>query len=230
MFTKNDDVKTRKMNLQLFADGGTGDSGTDEGGQEGGGTRQPPSSNGGDSQGSQGNPGSKVFSADYVTSLREEAKSYRQELRSLKESLKNTLGIEPDGEFETKVKEFLQGKDGEVEKAKATAKNLLLISETKLLSTELSLVDDIDGILAEASRLEFLKDVKVNDDGTVEGLKEALESFVEKKPYFKRAGEENTPPRTPVPGGSPPRTGDNSQSDYAKGKALALSRWGKKES
>lgn len=86
-----------------------------------------------------------------------------------------------------------------------TANERLISAEVRVLCSELGIVDS-DAALILMSR----DGVKVNDNGTVEGVKEALEALKTAKPYLAKATE--TPP---VGTGSAGNFARNSGTDYA---------------
>lgn len=169
------------MNLQYFAN--APDNGSDG---------DAPMNPGGDDKGN--DPGDQPeqkggFDESYVRKLRDENAKWRKKVRELEESANKTkqetistilkaLGLEPDPNknFEAQIQEAQR----KAQAAEQKANERLIRSEVKFLSAELGIVDP------EAAYALMAKDgVKVNDDGTVEGVKEALQNLVNEKPYLK---------------------------------------------
>jgi hypothetical protein len=169
------DSVQRLIDLQLFADGGGADP-----------TEDQPSE---DKDGSQGG-GAKTFDEAYVKSLREEAAKYRtkaKELESKVETLPNeitskvlkALGLEPDPQknFEQQLAEA----NRKAQEAEQKAKTRLVAAEVKLLAAEMGLID-ADAALALMDK----SNVEVDDAGNVKGIKEALGTLVQAKPWLKK--------------------------------------------
>lgn len=131
----------------------------------------------------------ETFDKEYVEKLRKEAAKYRTKAKELEtnsqtkqqEMMKKVFdmfGLEPDPnkEFEKQLSDA-QTKAQEAEKK---ANERLIRAEVKSVATELGIVD------ADAALLLMGKEnVKINDSGDVEGVKEALTTLVESKPYLK---------------------------------------------
>ncbi|MGP0583696.1 scaffolding protein [Paenibacillus timonensis] len=171
------------MNLQLFAEGGEGGEDGDKG--NGGGT---------------GGEGDKKFTQAEVdkhvqTRVARAEKSAQKALAkelgfesveamttALKKPEGGTAGKEGDGkgidpaEVEKLLDERL--KEREKEQNQKTF-NRLLNAEVKVLANELGFADWED-----ARALADLSSVKENDKGELEGVKEALEALVKKKPHL----------------------------------------------
>jgi hypothetical protein len=162
------------MNLQFFAEGGEGDDSGD-GGENG---------EGGDS-----GDGEQKFDKAYVEKIRKEAANYRTKAKELEGQLgevsQNTmkkvleaLGINPDPN--KAFEEQLQQAQLKAQEAETKANDRLIRAEIKLQATALGIVDE------EAAYTLMAKEgVKVNDNGSVEGVKESLESLLTAKPYLK---------------------------------------------
>lgn len=180
------------MNLQFFADdpGNGGDDGNN-----------PDTNPGGNDDGN--DPGDqsdhqtdgKSYDESYVRKLRDENAKWRKKVRELEESINKSknetissilkaLGLEPDPDknFEAQIQEAQR----KAQEAEQKANERLIRSEVKFQATELGIVDP------DAAFALMAKDgIKVNDDGTVEGVKEALENLIKEKPYLK--GQSTSP-------------------------------------
>lgn len=168
------------MFLQRFADGqpGAGEGNNQAqgtaGGQSGPSTEQP-----------------KTYDETYVKQLRDEAASYRVKAKETEDRLKaleaqskelpakllKALGLEPDPNknWEKQVQEAQAAAQAATEKANQR----LIRAEVKVAAAALGIVDP-DAALALAD----LSKVQVADDGTVSGVKEALEALAKAKPYL----------------------------------------------
>lgn len=94
-------------------------------------------------------------------------------------------------EEEGKWKELAEKSKADAESANQRVKDLVLKNSIQAEASKLGIVD------VEAAALLLDKtNVKINDDGTAEGVKESLEALLEAKPYLKGGA-----PATPV--GSP---------------------------
>jgi hypothetical protein len=194
------------MNLQLFAaDGGAaGGAGEGAGDNPNGGNADGNQNGGAGDNGGQGagagtgagkgnqDPGKapKTFDEEYVKKLRAEAASYRtkaseleakskEERQTLIQQLFSAFGIEadPNKEFEKQLQEA-RAKAQEVEQR---ANDRLVRAEVKSIAAEMGLVD-ADAALALMDK----SGVKIAEDGSVEGVKEALDALVAAKPYLKQ--------------------------------------------
>jgi hypothetical protein len=195
------------MNLQFFAADGAsaGATGEEGAGDNQGGSNTNNNQNGGagdnggrgtstgDNNVNGDNKGPKTFDEAYVKKLRDEAASYRTKLRDMEtksqeerqnliKQLFETLGIEadPNKEFEKQLQEAR----AKAQEAEQRANERLIRAEVKAVATELGLVD-ADAALALMDR----SGVKIADDGSVEGVKEALEALVTVKPWLKKPAE-----------------------------------------
>lgn len=168
------------MFLQRFADGQPGagegnNQGTGAaGGQSGAGTEQP-----------------KIYDETYVKQLRDEAASYRVKAKETEDRLKaleaqskelpakllQALGLEPDPNknWEKQVQEAKVAAQAATEKANQR----LIRAEVKVLAKDLGIVDP-----EAAFALADLSKVQVAEDGTVSGVREALEALAKAKPYL----------------------------------------------
>lgn len=137
--------KEFEIDLQLFADGDDLDTTT------AGDTAKPTTT-------------SKVWSDDYVQSLREEAKTQRLAKKELEVAYQQKL--------ELAKKETETAQMAVIEKANA-----------RLLKAEIKSLDGFDSKLLE--RLLDPKKIKIADDGEITGLKEAAEELAKEFPSLK---------------------------------------------
>jgi hypothetical protein len=167
-----------KINLQYFGEGS--DDGDDAG------TKTPPKATG------------KVWTDDYVQSLREEAKNHRIRAKSAEATLRSLLGLN-DGEeiTDTKIAAYKQ-------KIAAEASAAVEKANARLISAEIKGLSGYDAKLVD--RLIDRSKIKVDESGAVIGLKDALDALSTEFPQIKTTT--GTPPAgdgTPPPaGGNPP--------------------------
>lgn len=189
------DILRRLFNLQFFASDDGGGSGD---GSPGGTDNPNPGAGGGGGTG-----GPKTYTEDYVRALRGEAAGYRTQLRELENVLgtvKQHFGVEGDVSDWSKVLESHKAAQQQaIEQATSKAQTLLIKAEIKAQAADLGIVD------AEAAeQLADLSGVKIGDDGAVTGVKEALTTLLEAKPYLKGAPKQVGGPSNPGAG----NTGD----------------------
>lgn len=153
------------MNLQLFAEG------------------DPSADPKGDPKPQEG----KVFTEDYVKSLREEAKDHRLKAKTYEAKLKDLLGLKPDEESSDWDKVIQTHK---INAVKALGETLSKAKEL-LLKAEIKALEGHNPKLFE--RLLDPSKVKIADDGTITGLKEAAEELAKEFPEVKKA---TTPPNS----------------------------------
>lgn len=152
----------------------------------------------------------KLFSEDYVKSLRSEAAENRVKAKQLREAIEKTFGIELDGDITEALTAVKAGYETKLTETQKSVRALHLNTEATKLQAELGIID-----LDAAMKLADLSNVKITEDGKVEGMKEALEAVLEAKPYLK-----GQPTSTRPVGGNPLR-GVEPQPD---GVAEALAR------
>lgn len=178
----------RRIDLQLFGDG---DGGGSDGGDPGESTVQ---NHGEKATGGPGGP--KTYSEDYVRALRGEAAGYRTQLRQLEgvlETVKQYLGVKGDvQDWKQTLEAHKQAHQRAIEEATSKARDMLVKAEIRAQAAELGIVD-----ADAAAKLADLSGVKVGDDGTVEGVREALEALLEAKPYLKAAPKQVGSPSNP---------------------------------
>lgn len=148
----------------------------------------------------------ETFSKDYVEKLRKEAASYRTKAKELEtnsqtqqqEMLKKvfeTFGINPDPNLE--FEKQLSAAQQTAQEAEKRANDKLIRAEIKSIGSELGIVDP------EVAYLLVGKDsLVVKEDGSVEGVKEALEKVVQEKTYLVNAAPLDLPKPTGYKPGS----------------------------
>lgn len=189
---------TKKMNLQFFAeDPSPADSNPSAEPSETSSSTEP-----------------KLFSEDYVKSLRREAAENRVKARQMKEAIEKVFGIEIDGDITEALTAIKVGYETKLADTQKSVRALHLNTEAAKLQAELGIID-----LEATLKLADLSNVKITEDGKVEGLKEALEAVLEAKPYLKG---QPTPAR--AVGGNPPRGMDNKPDGVAEALARAKAR------
>lgn len=156
----------------------------------------------------------KLFSEDYVKSLRREAAENRVKAKQMKEAIEKVFGIEIEGDITEALTAIKVGYETKLAETQKSVRALHLNTEAAKLQAELGIID-LEAVL----KLADLSDVKITEDGKVEGLKEALEAVLEAKPYLK-----GQPTPTKSVGGNPPRGMDNKPDGVAEALARAKAR------
>lgn len=148
------------------------------------------------------NPEPETFSKDYVEKLRKEAASYRTKAKDLEADSKTqqqamlnkvfeALGINPDPNLE--FEKQLSAAQKTAQEAEKRANDKLIRAEIKSIGAGLGIIDpDVAYLLVGKESLV------IKEDGSVEGVKEALEQVIQEKPYLVGSG---------VPGEQPKPTG-----------------------
>jgi hypothetical protein len=108
-----------------------------------------------------------------------------------------------------KYEEVLKAKDGEIETVKAQYQNSIKLVAFTTAALKEGVMDAQD-----AFKLADLSQLKVNDDGTIEGMDEIVKKLKETKPYLFGAGQ----PKPPVGAPSNPADGNGAQAANANGK------------
>lgn len=131
----------------------------------------------------------KVYSEEYVRALRAENAGYRTQRRELErqlQAIRSALGLKDEDVVSDWGRYFADRTaehEGALAAAQETAKKLVLKAEVTAQAAALGIVDpDIAFAVAD------LSEAQVDDEGTVTGVKEALEALVEAKPFLKRSG------------------------------------------
>ena len=193
---------TKKMNLQLFAED---PSPTDS---------NPPVESTETSSTASPSTEPKLFSEDYVKSLRREAAENRVKAKQMKEAIEKVFGIEIEGDITEALTAIKVGYETKLADTQKSVRALHLNTEAAKLQAELGIID-LEAVL----KLADLSDVEITEDGKVEGLKEALEAVLEAKPYLKG---QPTPARSV--GGNPPSGQDMNPDGVAEALARAKAR------
>lgn len=152
-------------------------------------------------------PEAKTFDESYVKKLRQENAEHRTKNKELETSLDQkmsefqasvlkALGLEPDANKQAD-KQIADART-KAQEAETRANQRLLKAEVKSIAAELGLVD------ADAAfSLMDKAGLAIEDDGTVKGVKEALDALLEAKPYLKKQDT------APIGGGMNPPGGGN---------------------
>jgi hypothetical protein len=193
---------TKKMNLQFFAE----DPSPADSNPSAEPSKTPPTTS--------PTPEPKLFSEDYVKSLRSEAAENRVKARQMKEAIEKVFGIEIEGDITEALTAVKVGYETKLAETQKSVRALHLNTEAAKLQAELGIID-----LEAALKLADLSDVKITEDGKVEGMKEALEAVLEAKPYLKG---QPTPAKSV--GGNPPRGQDQKPDGVAEALARAKAR------
>lgn len=159
-------VKKMLLDLQKFAEGDEGKEPNSDPKPKAK-TQQPAPQN---------TPEGKVFSEEYVKSLRQEAANYRVQIRDLEDIVKTTLGLEADNVNGDVLKSFM--KDIERKQQKIIDK-----ANERLLQAEIKNLEGYDAKLVD--RLIDKSKVKITDDGEVEGLEDLVKELEEEFPQVK---------------------------------------------
>lgn len=141
----------------------------------------------------QSTAGGKVFSEEYVQSLRNESAGYRTQRNTYEKALRGVLGIKDDeelGDLNTRISDFNQKRAAALEAA-----------NQRVINAQLRTLEGYDAKLL--AKVIDLSEVKVAEDGTVTGLKEAAEKAAQEYP----AVCVNPPPVSRKTPGANTRTG-----------------------
>jgi len=143
-------------------------------------------------------PAGKTFTEEYVTSLREEAKGYRLAVKKLNAQIKSVIGLKDEDEIsDDKINSFKTAMEQSIKNAEAKA-------NAKLIAASIKELTEYDSKLID--RLVDKSKLKINDDGTVEGLKEAVEALAAEFPQIKK-----TQTQAPTGGANPPGGGTKTE-------------------
>jgi len=139
-------------------------------------------------------PETQTFSKDYVDALRRESGNYRTRAQTAEKTVKafrDAFGLRPDDEIGD-ISARLAARD-----AQALDK-----ANTRLIAAEIKGLPGYETALLE--RLIDRSDIKVGDDGTVTGLKEAAEATAKQfAAVLKAASKEQWVPSNPAAGDPP---------------------------
>jgi len=155
----------------------------------------------------------KMYDEKYVKQLRAEAAKYRSEKKEIENSsnqkltdfqsnIFKALGLEPDPNknYEKQISEW----KSKAQEAEVKANNKLIQAEVKFVASSLGIINpDL------AYKAMDMSEVKVKEDGTVTGVKEALEGLLKENPYLKGSIK-------PIGGPSNPRTQSVKESNSSK--------------
>lgn len=143
----------------------------------------------------------KVWTDEYVTSLREEAKENRLARKASEAKLRAVMGLK-DGEDATdeRIAAYVASRENALKEALSKAND-------RLITAEIRGMDGYNPKLVE--RLLDRSKIKVADDGTVTGVKEALEALEKDFPEIKKATSGTTPPASPPAAGVNPPPGSS---------------------
>lgn len=126
----------------------------------------------------------KTYSEDYVYALRGESANYRTRAKSYEGALRTVLGLK-DGEELGDLNARLSAYQQNQTKQQSAA---LEAANKRLIGAEMRTLEGYDHKLLE--KLIDLSNVKVSEDGTVTGLKEAAEAAAKDFPAVRK-----TPPQ-----------------------------------
>ncbi len=138
----------------------------------------------------------KTFSEEYVKSIREEARDSRiarqtaeKEIKAVKDKFKKLIGLKDDEEIDdSKLTAYQSAQEQKISSAMQKANDRLIQAEIKSL-------DGYDTKLVD--RLLDKSKLSISDDGTVTGLKEAIDALAVEFPLIKaqpKSGGANPPP------------------------------------
>lgn len=177
----------------------------------------------------------KKFDADYVKELREEAKARRLEAKALQDELEaikqeksaaETAKLEEQQKYQelaekykTEAETLKQRLEAEAKRVQEQAVHNAILSE----AAKQSIADPDDAI-----RLLDLSHVEIQEDGTVNGVSEAVAKLIEAKPYLVKQHEtasRKVNPTNPGAGGQPSSIAQQMK-DYQAGRGSSFSPGG----
>jgi hypothetical protein len=141
----------------------------------------------------------KVFTEEYVQTLREEAKNHRLAKKAAETLLRKVIGLKDDDEIdEVKITAFQSNQQKAISDAMAAANNRIIEAEIK------GMADHYD--IKLLGRLIDRSKITVDDKGDVKGITEQLDALALEFPAIKKAGAPPaaTPPPAPAAGGFNP--------------------------
>lgn len=154
----------------------------------------------------------KVFSEDYVGSLRRESASHRTQAKTYEAALRKVLGVadgEELGNLDERISNAAAAQQTAIENAMAAANDRLITAEIRSL-------EGYDHKLLE--KVIDRTKIKVKDDGTIEGLEDAVKNAETEFPAVKN----NTPPFYAAGTGTAGMSGNYSPEDAALRSAFGL--------
>ena len=136
-------------------------------------------------------PEGKVWTDEYVKGLREEAKANRIQAKNYRLQLAKLLGLKDEDDVDdSKITAFQ-------EKSQKEREALIQKANARLLAAEIKALDGYNAKLVD--RLLDKSKVTVEEDGTIKGLKEAVEELAKEFPEVKivaaGSGGVNPPPK-----------------------------------
>ena len=150
-------------------------------------------------------PGGKVFSEDYVRTLRNESAGHRTTAKKYEAALKTVFGIDADAELGDDLEGHINALN---QRNEAAQQNALNKANSRLIAAELRSRDGYDHKLLE--KVIDLSKVTVDDNGEVKGLDEAITAAETEFPAVKKT---ETPPYAGGTGSTPP-AGDNNPFNF----------------
>lgn len=118
----------------------------------------------------------KVWTDEYVQGLREEAKNHRLAKKAYEAKLRSLLGLKEDEEIsDDRITQYQQSQSKAIEEA-------ILKANDRLIKAEIKSLEGYDTKLVE--RLLDKSKLTINEDGTVTGLKEAVETLATEFPQI----------------------------------------------
>lgn len=151
-------------------------------------------------------PGGKVFSEDYVRTLRDESAGHRVTAKKYEAALKTVFGIDADAELGDDLDGHINALN---QRNEAAQQNALQKANNRLIAAELRTRDGYDHKLLE--KVIDLSKVTVDDNGEVKGLDEAIKAAETEFPAVKKT---DTPPHYAGGTGSNLPAGDNNPFNF----------------
>lgn len=176
-----------KPNIQLFAEGDPTPA-----------TPPPPS-------------GGKTYTEDYVGRLRDEADGYRGTSKSYEAALRGVLGLKESEEIGDLNARLAAHKQTLEQQREAT----LQAANNRLVDAELRGLEGYDHKLL--ARLIDRSKIKVDEKGTVSGLKEAAEETAKEYPSVRTSVRQRYEPANPA-ATTPPTTENQIMNDLIRGR------------
>lgn len=155
--------------------------------------------------------GGKLFSEDYVHTVRNEAAGYRTAAKTYESALRTVLGLKEGdelGDLNTRISTYQQSLSQQRE---AT----LQAANQRLIRAELRSLEGYNHKLLE--RVIDLSGVRVDDEGNVTGVKEAAEAALKEFPEVKAAQRQQYAPLNPA-GASTPTNENQKMNDLIRGR------------
>lgn len=151
-----------------------------------------------------GAPQGKVWTDEYVQGLREENKTRRLSEKTANTRIRTLLGLKEDDEIDdAKITAFQTTQTQKITAAEQKANAKLILAEIKSLD---GYNPKLVSALIDKSKLT------ISDDGTITGLKEAVEALAVEYPEIKKTS--GTPPA--AGGANPPPAGTQTDLDKLK--------------